>query len=107
MDNACAMQGGVELPQEFASPIDGDTYQFNGASQDARFAGIQRTGTLVPVHGTIVPFGGFAGAVPAVPAVGMTCGLVFKKGRMEPDMLLPIFFSLFTCRSLGGGWCCH
>jgi hypothetical protein len=43
-------------------------------------AGIERTGTLVPVRGTIVPFGDFAGTVPAVPAVGITRGLTSKKG---------------------------
>jgi hypothetical protein len=31
---------------------------------------IERIGTLVPVRGTIVPFGDFAGTVPAIPAVG-------------------------------------
>jgi hypothetical protein len=39
-------------------------------------SGIERTGTKVPVPGTIVPFGDFAGTVPAVPAVVMTCGLI-------------------------------
>jgi hypothetical protein len=45
----------------------------------------------VPVRGTIVPFGDFAGTVPAVPAVGMTCGLVSQKVEWKP-MLVPIFF---------------
>jgi hypothetical protein len=64
-------------------------------------SGIERTGTLVPVHGAIVPFGGLAGAVPAVPAVRMTCGLVSKKGRMETRYAFTDFFIRF---SLAEAW---
>jgi hypothetical protein len=37
----------------------------------------------VPVHGTIVQLGDFAGTVPCVPAMGATCGLLLQNILMD------------------------